>query len=241
MTDTTHTLPLPVDVLQTILTNDGERKLKISYSKSAPLKTVGFLSYISNLNIIADLELDGTDDAMLHELLQCYMTTRQMVKVDILNIITCKVLFEFMGIDTEGIIDIPLISPEFVKEFIDKNQELLLNYFIFISSLIGYAEKILYDNNHINVPPSFTGSVVKVDWVGFNVVHLFKIPPFFEIFFSLEGVDYPKLYFVEQFEQRCFGGHELFHYFYNELDGKNWILDVLYSSSTLAKKLKADE
>ena len=42
MTDTTHTLPLPVDVLQTILTNVGERKLKISYSKSAPLKTVGF-------------------------------------------------------------------------------------------------------------------------------------------------------------------------------------------------------
>ena len=149
------------------------------------------MSYISNLNIIADLELDGTDDAMLHELLQCYMSTRQMVKIDILNIITCKVLFEFMGIDTQGIIDIPLISPEFVKEFIDKNQELLLNYFIFISSLIGYAEKILYDNNHINVPPSFTGSVVKVDWVGFNVVHLFKIPPFFEIFFSLEGVDYP--------------------------------------------------
>ena len=87
------------------------------------------MSYISNLNIIADLELDGTDDAMLHELLQCYMSTRQMVKIDILNIITCKVLFEFMGIDTQGIIDIPLISPEFVKEFIDKKSRVVVELF----------------------------------------------------------------------------------------------------------------
>lgn len=223
-------LPLPLERLSEIIAiPPHDRRVKVSYSKSKPMRSIGFLSYISNLEIDADLELSETTFEELSELLNAYMTTKQLCRIDVLNLLTAKCIFEFIGIDTTSIIVMSDLPDNFIRLFIEENKELLTKYFIFISSLVGFGEKILHDNSYVTEQPIYEGVIDTNDWVGTNVVYLFEIPSFFEIFFSVEGIEYPKMYFRVQFEDMCYNGRNLYHYFYDKLEGKNWILATLYS------------
>lgn len=218
-------IPLEIDVLQSVL-KSKDIFLNIDYNKSKPLRNNGFLSYISNLGIQCSININDIDEIELEELLLCFMTTRQLVICDDLTVLLCVVILKFMGIDSDGIHNFT-ITDKFFDRFIQKNNELLMKYYIFISSLLTYTSKIIEENNDISVSfKNYEGFITDGAWVGTNVVTLFEIESFFELFFSRKELDYPQFYFTIQFDEMVFNALPLHHYFIKD-DRKNWILTAM--------------
>lgn len=221
-------IPLEMDRLQDIIKNKGT-ELYIDYNGSKPLHNTGFLSYVSNLGIVARIDISSIDTKTLAELLQHYMTSKQLVICEELNILHMAVLYRFIGIDTSKIVDTEIITDEFLDFFVGEYKELLTNEFVFLSSLIGYAVKIHDDGMEQEHDYSiYQGTINDTHWVGTNIVNLISIPSFLDTFYSVDDVEYPLFYFMAQFETNMFNGNNLFHYFHEDVGGKNWLLGALH-------------
>lgn len=215
------TVPLPIEALQKVI-SDRDQTYVINY-KDSKVKGRPFIFYLSNLDIKASVSFTDLTVEELSELLQCYMEVNVLFKCEELNVLAALTLLRFCQVDIEGIATFTV--PEgFYESFIESNEELLFRYFVFISSMVKYCDYIRdVAAERPHDLKDYEGVIDDGKFIGLNVVWLFEIPSFFELFFSSPYGEFPQYFFPVQFEDFVFNGKKLVSFFVRA-DHFNWLL-----------------
>jgi len=235
------TVPMPVKDLHHVISNN-DQVYQVDYSNSK-IKGKPFIFYLANLNVKTKIDLECMTKDELKELLSTYMQINTLFKCEELNVLVMAVLLHFMGSDTGDVVSFEVPSG-FMDEFVEENSDLITRYFLFCSSMVKYCDYIKSIAKHD--APDLTGYDGVIDdpkYVGVNVVWLFEIPSFFELFFSARpAVDYKQFYFPVQFEEYIFNGKNLYYFFIGDKENPNWLLITKYATEILngTNQLNAD-
>lgn len=205
------TVPLEISQIKEYFENK-ELFFLINYTDSK-IKGNMFLTYISNLDLPCEIILKGASKEDRFELLKYYMETRNLNVSDALKYTAAQILLEKKGFDSTTIFDHPVLSSAECAEFIKNNEEMVGRWNTFISSTLIYTLTCIKD---LEEEFSFKDAFKTIDdphYIGSNVVQLFSVPSFLELFFS-KPADGELFYMKPQFEEYMFRGKNLFHYFY---------------------------
>lgn len=205
------TVPLEISQIKEYFENK-ELFFLISYTDSK-IKGNMFLTYISNLDLPCEIILTGASKEDRFELLKFYMETRNLNLSATLKYGAAQLLLERKGIDATMMFENPVLSREECAEFIKNNEELVSRWNTFFSSMMIY---FLTSIQEVEEEYSFKTQFKVVDdphFVGSNVVQLFSVPMFLEMFLS-KPADCELVYLKPQFEEYMYRGKNLFHYFY---------------------------
>lgn len=205
------TVPLEISQIKEYFEN---KKLffLINYAESK-IKGNMFLTYISNLDLPCEIILDKTSKEEKFELLKFYMETRNLTISNILKLTTAQMMLEYKGFDTTTIFMNPVFTREECAEYIKTNSELVQRWNVFISSSLVF---ILTSVPALEESFAFKDTFKVIDdphYIGSNVVHLYSVPSFLELFFS-KPADTEVFYFKPQYEEYMFRGKNLFHFFF---------------------------
>ncbi|MFT6630569.1 MAG: hypothetical protein ACJAS4_000507 [Bacteriovoracaceae bacterium] len=203
-------VPLTVDEIKEFFTNK-EILYLVNY-KESELKGVVFLTYLSNLDLPAEINFTGSSFEEKEELIRIYMETRNILSCETLRLNVAKVLLEYRGINTTDIFVAPCFSDEEVIRFNANNSALLDKWEQFIESTTLYAQTTVPELEESCKLKENAIIVEDQMFIGANVVNMFSIQSFYELFLS---VPYRKeiVYFKYQFEEYMFRGKNFFSFF----------------------------
>lgn len=205
------TVPLEISQIKEYFENK-ELFFLIDY-KNSKIKGNMFLTYISNLDLPSEIVLGETSKEEKCELLKFYMESRNISISNTLKFASAQVLLEVKGIDTSEVFENPYFSKIDCLDFINENRELVNRWTTFVSSSLLF---MLTTVQAIEEKYSFKKEFKELDdpqYIGSNVVHLYSVPSFVELFFSTPAST-DIYYFRPQFEEYMFRGKNLFHYFF---------------------------
>jgi hypothetical protein len=192
--------PISIEDLKLYFT-DKQTFYIIDYNESK-LKGSKLLTYLSNLDIPANIDLDTCTKEEKYSLLRDYMEFSMIVSVNSLEFLTMQVIEEAKGLFNHNL-----------KEYIDNNQELVDQWVSRIDSLTLYNMYIINSTETRQFAESFEKVSIENN-VGINYVSLLK----HQVFYSLyQKIDESKLKFYEQhFNEYIFKGKNLYSYWANE-------------------------
>ena len=210
------TLPLSMADIKTFFQDQGNVRYTLDYANSV-LKGKGFLFYVANLNLPVDLIFrKNVKVAEKLSLLKEYMEIANICDIGSLKFAAAQVLLTHKGVDISHVFLNPLLTDGQVKRFIKENSELVAKWESFLDSLILFTLYIMAQERPKNVEV-----VDDAHFIGNNVINLFHIPSFFELYYS-RGVNIKNIkYYRYQFEEYCYGGGNLYSHFANT---DNWLL-----------------
>jgi hypothetical protein len=203
-------VPLTVDEIKEFFTNK-EILYLVNYNESE-LKGVVFLTYLSNLDLPAEINFTGSGFEAKEELIRIYMETRNIISCETLRLNVAKILLEYRGVDTTDVFLNPCFNNDEVNKFITNNSALLDKWEQFIESTTLYAQTTVPELEESCKLKENSTIVEDQMFIGANVVNMFSIESFYEIFLS---VPYRKdiVYFKYQFEEYMFRGKNFFSFF----------------------------
>lgn len=214
LTIKTVTVPLKVEELKSFIENKEETFYHIDYGQSDINEGV-FLNYLSNLELPCDVLLDDITFDQKEKFLTAYMTSKSILSTSGVALNIARIILEYRGIDTSTIFQNPILSEKETKTFVENNEELIKKWEHFIESSVVYALYITKDIEKDNDIKSHTQNIDDSNYVGLNIVNMFNIPSFLELFF-LTGIKYEPSFFVRQFEEYMFKGKNLYDYFFSD-------------------------
>lgn len=205
--------PIPIDSIKEYF-KDKNLMFLIDYENSK-LENKVFLTYLSNLDIPCDLKLSSLTKEKKLALLEAYLDIKNISNVPALNIMMAQVILQGIGADPSSLLKELLLSKEECDEFIAKNKSSIEKWLVFLDSSMVF---LLYTFKDLNEKIKVEETFPKIDdenYVGLNVVNLFKLPAFLELYFA---ADKPvKLcYFKQHFETYMFKGKAFFEYYNND-------------------------
>jgi hypothetical protein len=213
--------PIPIDQIKEYF-KDKNTFFMVDYQQSKIQGKV-LLVYLSNLDIPSDLVLnESVTKEQKFELIEAYFGGNSVSNIAYLNVAAAQIILQAIYPDANY--GKSLLSKEECEEFITKNESLVGRWIHFIDSTMLFLIKSFEDlNAELNVKENFE-NIDDPHYVGLNVVNLFSLPGFLEIYFS---VDRPLslTYFTQQFEAHMFKGKSLFDYYNNDL---NMFVPLLY-------------
>lgn len=206
--------PLSIDQIKEFF-KDKSLFFLVDYENSK-LKDKVFLTYLSNLDIPSDVELSkNISKESLFNLIDSYMNMKTVTDVDSLNMMVCHILLKFKKVNLDNIIVNPFLSDDLVDEYIDTRKEMLEKWAHFIDSSILYLMYIFQDlNEKLKVDEQFP-KIDDANYVGLNVVNLFKTPGFLQTYFSSDEKS-SLSFFTEQFTKYMFKGKSFYEYYDNK-------------------------
>lgn len=218
------TAPFSMDVMREFFL-DKSKVFVIDYAKSQ-LKGKSLLIYLSNLDIPCEIKF--SDDVTLDEkfeMLKCYIESRNLFSVPSFTRAFADALLIFKGVSGGKPFGSELLTLEEMKSFIEKNVATIEKSVRFCDSLPFYAVTTsrAYREEFGDGVEQDVEVVDDPFYVGQNVVDLFSLKNFFELYFSRVPLFAP-VYFKRQFREQMFRGKNLFHYFFNS---NNTLLGML--------------
>ena len=197
MTTTIKTIaPISIDDLKKYFA-DKDTKYIIDYSTSK-LQGIKLLTYLSNLDIPCDIEIDNTSDEFF-ELLKDYLNCPFIVNVDMLEKATILLLFTYKGI----------IQDNTFSKFISENSKIVNDWITILDSCTIYNMSIL-DCEEFNEFVKSHPVAEEENTQGINFVSLLKHEVFYDFY---EIIDQRKLkYYPKYFKEYMFKGKNLFNY-----------------------------
>lgn len=207
------TVPFSLEQIKSVFENNNN-VYYINY-KDSELKGPIFLTYLANLEIPAEVNLENSTYEEKEELIKVYMETRNLYECPSLLLNIINIMFQFKGVDTTNMINHPVFSPKEVTTFINSHKELVTKWVQFIESSILFAMNSLNpDEDSFEIKKNFP-VINDANYIGANIVFLFSIPSFYENFIAIP----PKTqlsYFQQQFEEYMFKGKNLYHFYQHE-------------------------
>ena len=215
------TAPLPMENIKEFFL-DKNLQFVVDYNKSQ-LKGKVFLTYISNLDLPAEVDLTDVTTQDKFDLVKDYMEVRNINECKGLATLVGLILLHNRGVDISDF-SCPLTLEE-MTEFAKTNAELVDKWYTFIDSMILFSmmsvQLTTKENDNVSgasaFEEAFPGFFDRYDvvddalYIGSNVVNLFNVPLFLEMYFSVP-TGQPKI-FKQQFNEYMFKGKRLFHYF----------------------------
>lgn len=205
--------PIPIDSIKEYF-KDKSLMFLIDYENSK-LENKVFLTYLSNLDIPCDVKLDSLTKEKKLSLLEAYLDIKNISNVPALNVMMAQVILHLIGVDPTTLFKTLHLTNEECDEFIEKNRLTIERWLVFLDSsmlFLIYSYKDL--NEKIKVEETFP-AIDDENFVGLNVINLFKLPAFLELYFSAEK-PMALFYFKQQFETYMFKGKSFFEYYNND-------------------------
>jgi hypothetical protein len=237
--------PLSIDEIKRFF-SDKSLFFIIDYENSK-LSDKIFLTYLSNLDIPSDIELSkNCDIEKVYKLIDSYMDLKTISNCNFLDMIVAHILLREKNVDIGKLIINPYLNENQVQEFIKTRKDKIQKWNHFIDSSILYLIYCFEElNKKIQVQNNFP-VIEDMNYVGVNVVNMFSIPNFLEIYFS-STKDISLSFFSEQFTKYMFKGKSFFEFYNNKnnifipllqgLIDKTIPIDVLKSFPELKNKI----
>jgi hypothetical protein len=207
-------VPVPIDYIKEYF-KDKTLMFFLNYNESK-LQDKVFLTYLSNLDVPCDLDpaLTLTKEQKF-KLVESYMDMKNICDVPTLNMAMIELVLAYTGIDPSFLLSRKFFTQEELIEFITLNQEKLNNWIVFLDSTQVFLLKSFQDlNQELKVETAYE-CIDDPHYVGLNVVNMFSVPGFLEIYFSSPR-KYFMNYFKQQFENHMFKGKSLYDYYVND-------------------------
>ena len=193
--------PISLDDLKVYFSDKSTRYL-IDY-KNSKLQEQKILTYLSNLDLNCDIDIEDFNDADNAKLLQTYFGSTTLVNIPTLERAAMGVLFEYKG----------LIQPGYFANFIQENLELVKSWVQKLDSLVLFNTYTINDEaakqEVKNYPEDDTDSVQGINWVS-----LLKNEEFF-YFYQILDVSNLR-YYSRYFSENMFKGRNLYSFWATE-------------------------
>jgi hypothetical protein len=195
------TAPISIDNLKKYFV-DKDTFFVIDY-KNSSLQGNKLITYLSNLDIPADIDFTECSDDEFFEMIQHYLVSQTICNIGFLEKSVIAILKE----------KTQLANTEFFKSFIEKNSEILDQWLSKIYSLTLFNMYTLDDQEFkkfaTDHPLDDTDSLV-----GVNFVSLLKHEEFYDLY---QNIDYSKMKFYKTyFDEYIFKGKNLYSYWADE-------------------------
>lgn len=193
------TAPIAIQELKKFF-EDKNTFYNIDY-KNSTLKGAKLLTYLSNLDLPCDIEVD-TDTDEFKELLACYLHHPLITNIPLLEDKVIDLLLEFKGIEKVGYAD-----------FIEQNKGIITQWSNVLDSLV------LFNVFSVNSPElkEYAQSFPINDTStteGINFVSILKNPKFYEFYLVVD--DNNLQFYKNYFEQNMFKGSSLYSFWANQ-------------------------
>jgi hypothetical protein len=194
------TAPISIDNLKEYFI-DNEIFFVIDY-KNSSLKENKLLTYLSNLDIPCDLNIEEND---LYDLMVHYLNSPMLLNLETLEKKTIEILSQYK-FEMENF-------SELNEKFIENNSFILAKWISLIESLTIYNMHTIKSDECKEFVNSFP-KIKEDDFKGINFISLLKHKEFFDL---IVPVDPRNLIFYEEyFNNNCFKGKSLFEYWSSE-------------------------
>jgi hypothetical protein len=227
------TAPLSMDQIKAFFENKNLRFL-IDY-KGSQIQGQKLLVYVSNLELPCDLDLSGSSQEEILQLLHAYMDAKCLVDCDVLRALSGLIMLESNSIDSSFLFDVSPLERGAIQRFLTENSEGVARWNSFIaSSFVSFLAGV----EAIEEQYRFKSQLETIDdrdYVGHNIVGLFSLPGFVEAFHSAP-ITHPIKYYKPQFEDYMFKGKSFHHYFCNDNN-----LLAIYLDGVLSGAIPPDE
>lgn len=193
--------PIGLDDLK-IYFNDKSTKYLIDY-KNSKLQEQKLLTYLGNLDLNCDVDIEDFNDPLNAKLLQTYFASTTIVNVPALEKAAMCVLFEYKG----------LTQPGYFANFINENIELIKSWVQKLDSLVLFNTFTINDDSAKeevkNYPEDDTDSIEGINWVS-----LLKHEEFFYFYQILDATNLR--YYSRYFSENMFKGRNLYSFWATE-------------------------
>lgn len=191
--------PIPLEELKKFFQDKDNVKFLIDYDASS-LKGDKFLTYVSNLDVPANIKFDLTQSEH-QELLASYMNSPNLIRIEALELAALKVLFQAKGFDDFGL-----------ASFVDQNRDIVDAWIGVIESLSVFNMTTL----KIDAIEDFTSQFPQEDGTpaGVNFVNLLKHEAAYLLFQTIDRQNLK--YYTSYFEKYMFKGANLFSFWANQ-------------------------
>ena len=230
--------PISMENLQKSF-SDNEVAFVIDYENSL-MKGRQLLVYLGNLEVPCDIKFsDKVTKTERFDLLVEYMNFRNLIGCETLAITVATVLTAIKDIDDfYHVVENPMLDHLEIVEFIQEHQILVNTWRVFMDSMLVFtmcsSKKFV---EAFGDPKQHYPNVDDANIVGNNVVQLFDIPMFLELYYSVPGTEF--YYFTKQFEDYMFAAQNLFYYFFVEGNPLPMILEMMGSVEYNVEDLEA--
>lgn len=215
-------VPIPIDAIREFFINK-EIVFMVDYADSR-LKGATFLTYLSNLNVPADVLITSQfTKEDYFSLMKAYMTQRMITDCPMLNHLSARILLLAKGTPFQ---ELPYESPfaqlqgseiadnesEIMYEFMVDNKDIVINWMHFMdSSYVFCAHSIAAIREKVKPEENFE-VIDNKEYVGHNIVRLYGLNGFMAFYFSIEQ-PLRQSYFKQQFEEYMFANKRLVEWF----------------------------
>ncbi|OIQ17184.1 MAG: hypothetical protein BM556_13305 [Bacteriovorax sp. MedPE-SWde] len=212
-------LPLKVEELKEFIENKDNVYIA-DYSK-IEIKGTVLYNYVSNLELPVEFDFSNCSFEEKEEAIKSFMETRNIVTADSLRINVAALILYIRGINVDEVFGNLIFTEDERKEFFKRNEGLCYRWEQFIESTMIFSQKCLKKKiedsddiplNEIEFEHNFE-IIDDVLYIGANVVKMFSIPSFMELFFLVQPRTELK-YFKQQFDEYIFRGKNLFEFFF---------------------------
>lgn len=195
------TAPIQIEELKKYFV-DKNTFYNIDYKNSA-LKGSKVLTYLSNLDIPANLDLKDLETEELQQLIKEYMECTFIVNISSLENIVIDVLLEYKG----------LVSGNKYSEFIASNKEIVELWIKKLDSLTLYNMYSIDDPKFNEFVSSFPKDETD-SLVGVNFISLIKNDKMYLLYNKIDKSNLT--FYVKYFNEYMFKGKNLYSYWANE-------------------------
>lgn len=189
--------PIALDDLK-IYFRDKSTSYLIDY-KNSKLQEQKLLTYLGNLDLNCDLDIEDFTEPQNTKLLQTYFVSNTLVNIPALEKAAICVLFEYKG----------LVQPGYFADFITENIELIKPWVQKLDSLVLFNTYTVNDESAKqevgNFPEDSTDSIEGINWVS-----LLKNEEFFYYYQQLDTTNLR--FYSRYFTENMFKGRNLFSF-----------------------------
>lgn len=226
-----HTgVPFSVEQLQQLF-SDKDLAVIVDYHESKH-RGQKFLTYLSNMDVTSDVMVSkSVSKEDRFELIREYMESRLMIGCPSLAITVACILTAFKGLDDYFInVENPILDAPEIMEFIEQNNLLVNKWVLFMDSTILFCLSVNIKYQQVFGHPALRHRTYNdVRFVGSNIVQLFEVPRFMEIYFSAPIGEV--CWFTKQFDvdEYIYGGNNLFSYYLSDQNPLPAIVEMMGS------------
>lgn len=170
--------------------------------KNSTLKGSKLLTYLSNLDIPCDLDLQGCNSEEFYGLILDYMNSPMLVNVNVLERMVIHLLMQVKG-----------IAPLHDNEFIESNKQLFLSWENKLDSLSLYNVFMINTDECKDFVKSYPEDDTS-DLSGINFLKLLRHKDFFEYYGNVKKEQLK--YYSKYFNEYMFKGKNMYSYWANE-------------------------
>jgi hypothetical protein len=179
------------------------------------LKGAVFLTYLANLAVPSDVRFDQplSEDEYV-TIMDAYLVQRTISKTRTLQLMMAQVILWAKGVSFDRIPYITNVPESYILKFAKKNGPAIMRWLHFVDSSHIFALSSIKTFNDEHDPVKNGISIIDdKEYVGHNVVCLYDVPFFTELYFSIPNAGYRSSYFVRQYEDYMFGNEKFAKFF----------------------------